>query len=148
MSLLFKLILDDPKAECGLVARLSDFGYCASDQNLRDAQGYSDGWAAPECLERNVRVDKQSDIFSFGQVAMLVAHDGSWRPCKENETVIELVNRTLEPLELQISSCRQDMHALVKWVWLLNHTVIENPSCRLKLHGLASVRKVLLDVYG
>ena len=67
----------DPNSNI-LVAKLGDFGFSGSDQDVLDPRGYTPRWSAPEIL-LNMRTQAQpsQDVFSFILVSMFTLLGGS-----------------------------------------------------------------------
>jgi len=139
------LLFKDANTPVGMIAKLSDFGFCASEQDEIDVKGRTRGWAAPEVLSAAASsIDARADTFSLGQLAMLLASNGEWAPWKvdDGESIAELLLRSNDSL---VKYWAQQPQSLERWSWLLANTIVEEPSGRLRSYELGNVRKRLLD---
>ncbi|KAI9774620.1 MAG: hypothetical protein M1840_002869 [Geoglossum simile] len=80
------LFQDDVSTPGRYVAKLSDFGFCGSEEHELPPGGHTLIWAAPECYDeslRNYRNQPFRDIYSFGLVCAYIALEGRWDMMQE-----------------------------------------------------------------
>jgi len=133
----------------GLVAKLSDFGFSASEQHEVLSRGGSDGWRAPECDIDNDYCNASSrDVFSFGLVAMFVAMEGYW-DSRIHGSSAPSVDIQRESIRTALTTRYSEewsthVHMLPRWMQLMSQTLMEHPPDRIKPRELGVVRKMLL----
>ncbi|CAN9308557.1 unnamed protein product [Alternaria alternata] len=144
------LLFTDTTSITGVVAKLSDFGFCTSEQDqIELVRGGTLRWAAPEaCQTHRPCLTQRSDVFSFGQLAIFVALEGNWVPWDNNEeTIPELCLRTERSLyEAHEAVLNGNTDHVSRWLEILWQTMIEDPAERLPSHRLGAVRAQLLGV--
>ena len=139
------LLFSDASAEGGLISKLSDFGFCTSEQDqIEILRGRTLQWAAPETYDGpKPRISPMADVFSFGQLAMFLALEGIWDPWRHNE-------ETIDQLRLRTCQCLRDYESasvshIERWLFVLRNTVVQDPAARLPSHKLGDIRSRLLE---
>ncbi|GAW24371.1 hypothetical protein ANO14919_139550 [Xylariales sp. No.14919] len=143
------LLYTDAASPCGLVAKLSDFGFSGSEQHQLPIGGDTPHWGAPDREYAIDNTECPGDVFSFGLVAMFVALKGNWNFRLNGAGVKDVQKRQTnirDALHSHFSGMGDCLDGIERETWfqrwdnLLSNTVVPNSGCRLTTHELGNVR--------